>query len=58
MPPADVDAEWRIQGGNGPLLQDVEFDGYIGIADDLDNIHVPWHVLPHKAAADQAVGKG
>jgi subtilisin family serine protease len=39
------------QGGNGSLLQNVEFDGYIGIADDFDNIHVAWHVLPHKAAA-------
>ena len=39
------------QGGNGPLLQGVEFDGYIDIADDFDTIHVPWHVLPHKAAA-------
>ena len=39
------------QGGNGPLLQDLEFDGYIGIADDFDNIHIAWHVLPHKAAA-------
>jgi len=39
------------QGGNGSLLQGVEFDGYIDISDDFDNIHVPWHVLPHKAAA-------
>ena len=39
------------QGGSGSLLQDVEFDGYIGIADDFDNVHVAWHVLPHKAAA-------
>jgi len=28
----------------------VEFDGYIGIADATDNIHVAWHVLPHRAA--------
>ena len=27
------------QGGNGPLLQVLEFDGYIRIADDFDNIH-------------------
>jgi hypothetical protein len=38
------------QGGNGSLLQSVEFDGYIGIADDFDNIHLAWHTLPHKAA--------
>jgi hypothetical protein len=28
----------------------VEFDGYIGIADDFDEIQLAWHVLPHKAA--------
>jgi subtilisin family serine protease len=39
------------QGGNGALLQGVEFDGYIGIADDFDHIHLAWHVLPHKAAS-------
>lgn len=38
------------QGGNGALLQGVEFDGYISIADDFDNIHLAWHTLPHKAA--------
>jgi hypothetical protein len=38
------------QGGNGALLQSVEFDGYIAIADDFDDIHVAWQVLPHKAA--------
>ena len=39
------------QGGNGSLLQGVEFDGYIRIADDFDTINLAWHVLPHKAAA-------
>jgi len=39
------------QGGNGALLQTVEFDGYLTIADGTDTVHVPWHVLPHKAAA-------
>ena len=43
------------QGGNGPLLQGVEFDGYISIADDRDDIHLAWQVLPHKAAEDRAV---
>ena len=42
------------QGGNGPLLQGVEFDGYIGIADGTDSVTVPWHILPHKAAAVSA----
>jgi len=39
-----------LRGGDGFRLQGVEFDGYIGIADATDNIHVAWHVLPHRAA--------
>jgi minor extracellular serine protease Vpr len=39
------------RGGNGSLLASVEFDGYLTIGDATENIHVPWHVLPHKAAA-------
>jgi minor extracellular serine protease Vpr len=39
------------QGGNGALLDGLEFDGYVSIADESDTIHLPWHVLPHKAAA-------
>jgi hypothetical protein len=38
------------QGGDGALLQGVEFDGYIDIADATDDIHLAWQVLPHKAA--------
>jgi hypothetical protein len=38
------------QGGNGSLLQTVEFDGYIEIADGVDSVRLPWHVLPHRAA--------
>jgi subtilisin family serine protease len=37
-------------GGNGDLLDTVEFDGYLTIADAQDTVHVPWHVLPHRAA--------
>jgi subtilisin family serine protease len=37
-------------GGDGFRLQDVEFDGYVTISDSRDNIHLPWHVLPHRAA--------
>jgi minor extracellular serine protease Vpr len=40
------------RGGNGPLFNGVEYDGYItlngGSADS--KITVPWHVLPHRAA--------
>lgn len=38
------------RGGDGFRLQEVEFDGYIGIADATDSIHVAWHLLPHRAA--------
>lgn len=37
-------------GGDGYRLQGVEFDGYINIADATDNIHVAWHILPHRSA--------
>lgn len=36
--------------GNGSLLQAVEFDGYVSVADAAGTASVPWHVLPHKAA--------
>jgi subtilisin family serine protease len=40
------------QGGNGPLFNGVEQDGYLtlngGSADSM--ISVPWHVLPHRSA--------
>ncbi len=45
------------QGGNGSLLQSVEYDGYISLKDGADEVHVPWHVLPKKAALVQAVGE-
>ena len=42
------------RGGNGPLLQGVEFDGYLRIADGKDDIHLAWQILPHRAAAVSA----
>jgi subtilisin family serine protease len=39
------------RGGDGFRLQGVEFDGYISIADATDNVHLAWHILPHRAAA-------
>lgn len=44
------------QGGNGSLLQSVEYDGYITLKDSTDEVHVPWQVLPKKAALVQALG--
>jgi hypothetical protein len=37
-------------GGDGSLLQSVEFDGYLNLTSSTDNIHLAWQVLPHKAA--------
>lgn len=42
-------------GGNGALLQTVEFDGYLTIGSGADAIQVPWHILPHKSAEVSAV---
>jgi subtilisin family serine protease len=38
------------RGGDGFRLQDVEFDGFITMSDPADTIHLPWHILPHRAA--------
>jgi hypothetical protein len=45
------------QGGNGALLDSVEFDGYLRIYDVQDDIHMAWQVLPHKSAAYAASTK-
>jgi minor extracellular serine protease Vpr len=37
-------------GGDGYRLQSVEFDGFLTISGGADVVHVPWQVLPHKAA--------
>jgi subtilisin family serine protease len=37
-------------GGNGALLQTVEFAGILTFTGGPDTVHVPWHILPHKAA--------
>lgn len=44
------------RGGDGFRLQGVEFDGYVRIQDASDDIHVAWHVLPHRSAAVEADG--
>lgn len=38
------------RGGDGFRLQGVEFDGFVTVRDDTDTIHLPWHILPHRAA--------
>jgi subtilisin family serine protease len=39
------------RGGDGFRLQGVEFDGFITLSDSTDTVHLPWHILPHLAAA-------
>ena len=39
------------RGGDGYLLQEFEFDGYVTIADATDSVHVAWQILPHRATA-------
>jgi len=38
-------------GGNGLLLDDHEVDGYLTLTSGAETLSLPWHVLPHKAAA-------
>ena len=39
------------RGGDGYRLDGFEFDGYINISDNTDNVHLAWQILPHRAAA-------
>lgn len=36
-------------GGNGDLLNTVEYAGYLIFTDSNDTVHLPWHILPHKS---------
>jgi subtilisin family serine protease len=38
------------QGGNGELLNTVEYAGLLTFSSNLESVHIPWHILPHKAA--------
>ncbi len=38
------------QGGNGELLNTVEYAGFLSFTSGPENVHIPWHILPHKAA--------
>jgi hypothetical protein len=37
-------------GGNGDLLNTVEYAGLLTFSDPNDTVHLPWHILPHKSA--------
>ena len=39
-----------VDGGNGELLNTVEYAGYLTFTSGSENVHLPWHILPHKAA--------
>jgi hypothetical protein len=38
------------QGGNGELLNTVEYAGFLTFTSGPESVHIPWHILPHKAA--------
>ena len=46
--------DWGLDGGpngaTGGLLAGNEFDGYLTLNGGGDSVHLPWHVLPHRAA--------
>jgi subtilisin family serine protease len=52
-------ADWPLDGGanggDGGLLNAPEFDGYVKLTAGDEELTVPWHVLPRKAAAIKAV---
>ena len=52
---------WTFFGGanagNGPLLQSVEFDGFITLKDSRDTVRMPWHVLPHRSSEVRVVNR-
>ncbi len=37
-------------GGNGELLNTVEYAGNLTFTSGTDSVHLPWHILPHRAA--------
>ncbi|MEO1231946.1 MAG: S8 family serine peptidase [Myxococcota bacterium] len=39
-----------VDATNPATLTAMEFDGYIRIADAIDDVSVPWHILPRKSA--------
>jgi minor extracellular serine protease Vpr len=45
---------WTLNGGsqgaNGELLNTVEYAGLLTFTSGSENVHIPWHILPHKAA--------
>ena len=50
---------WTLNGGtqgnNGELLNTVEYAGFLTFTAGTETVHIPWHILPHKAANVQPV---
>jgi hypothetical protein len=42
-------------GGEGELLNTVEYAGFLTFTSGPESVHIPWHILPHKAANVQPV---
>ena len=46
--------QWVLDGGpngaEGQLLRANEFDGYLTVTGGGDQVHLPWHVLPHRVS--------
>lgn len=55
LPPWTFFGGWN--SGNGPLLQSVEYDGYLTLKDSRDTVRMPWHVLPHRSADLRTVNR-
>lgn len=44
-------------GGTGSLLQGNEFDGHVVLTSNAETLSLPWHVLPRKSSAMEALSK-
>jgi subtilisin family serine protease len=46
--------DWTLNSGaagaSGDTLTAMEFDGYLNLSSDAGDLHLPWHVIPRKAA--------
>lgn len=47
-----------IEGANPDALTAQEYDGYLTFTAGEESVHMPWHVLPRKAADVKTKGKG
>ena len=54
--------EWTLNSGSngadGELLTDLEFDGWIFLRSDQNDIHLPWHILPRQGSRVRLFDRG